>query len=155
MIDPMTVGLALTAAGSAIDAFASVDEGNSKNEAAKLNAGMAIQNAIFSRQQAAEEERKFRVVARKHMGSMRAGLAASGLSSTEGSALDVLSESAATAELDALSIKHAGEMKAAGYMLDAARQQQLGQTASENGYMGAGVSLLGGMTKAYKMKMGV
>ena len=154
MFDPFTIGLILTGVGTAIEAFSSIDEGESKNKAAQMNADMALQNAQFSRQQAAEEERKFRLVARKHMGSMRAGLAASGLT-TEGSALEVLEESAATAELDALTIRHSGEMRAAGYGMEADRQRRLGSMAEENGYMGAGVSVLGGVNKIAKLTLGV
>lgn len=80
-------------------------------KASDYNAQLNLQNAEQFRLQYAENERRLRVKQAKERGAIRAGFGSSGLQIT-GSALDVLAEAAATHELDALTIRHEGEVKA-------------------------------------------
>jgi len=120
-------------------------------QAANYNAQVQQQQATMAIQQAAEEERRARISGKKQIGAQRANISASGLQ-LEGSALDVLEESANNAELDALNIRHGGQMKAwsarAGAQLDTMRAS----SAVEGARIGAVSTLLGAGAAAYKAR---
>lgn len=134
------------AAGAALSAVGSIRGGNAVANAAEYNAQNAEANAQESRQQASEEERRVRVQARKQIGAARANYGASGVT-TEGSALDVLEESAANAELDALTVRHQGEMKARNFEQYANMERFKGREAKVAGYLGAAGSAAQGAGK--------
>lgn len=131
-----------------IDAISGIAQGDSERAAGEYNAQIALDNARLTRQQAAEDERVFRVSSRKDIGAMRSGYAASGVTS-EGSVMDVLEEGAATAELDALKLRHQGESKAKAFEQEAVIARQRGQAAQTRGYLSAAGSLLEGGVKTY------
>lgn len=114
-----------------------LQEGAAKSQAADFNAYTAEENALQSLQQSAEQERQLRVSAYQQIGDARAGYGASGVSSTSGSALDVLQSSAQNAELDALNIKHAGQVKAWSYRTGKAMSVAEGANARMAGNYGA------------------
>ena len=87
-------------------------------QAADYNAQLARQNATLARQQYGEEERRFRERGAKQIGAIRAQLGATNLS-LEGSPMDVIEDTAANLELDALTIRHRGELEALGYESEA------------------------------------
>lgn len=121
--------------------------------AANYNASVKNQQANAAIAQSVEDERRMRINARSQLGGIRAGIGASGITS-EGSALEVLQNSASNAELDALTIRHQGEMKAwayrAGANLDLFQGEQARQKGNfeSAGYLlkglGAGASGMGG-----------
>jgi hypothetical protein len=132
-------------------------EYNNAAQAAEYNAAQAQQNAVVARQQAGASAEQQRMAATKHLGTMRASYGASGVT-MEGSATDVLAESAGLAELDRLNILYGGELKAAGYeqtaALDRNRAAGLRQSASSaksSGWGAAGAALIGGGLQAYGM----
>jgi hypothetical protein len=86
-------------------------------DASDYNAALADTNAAQSIEAAAETERRQRVTAAKQLGEIRARYGASGA----GINYDVLEESVATAELDALTIRHEGALKARAYQQEAAQ----------------------------------
>lgn len=133
----------LPVAMAAVAAIGAVNQGNAAAGAAKYNATMAKANASAARYQAAEEEKRLRVASRKQIGAMRAAYGASGVAMT-GSPLDVLEESAYTAELDALNIRHAGELRALGLNAEAKLQGYYGRAAQVSSGIGAASSLLRG-----------
>lgn len=133
----------LLLAGTATQVYGQMQQAAAMENAASFNRATAIQNAQLATQQAAEEERSYRVLARKQLGDMRASYAASGIT-LDGSAQDILEESAATAEMDALRIKHGGQVKAQGYRNDANLYGMQGRAAREQGYYSAAGTLLGG-----------
>jgi hypothetical protein len=136
----------LAAAGSGMQAAGAIQEGNAQYAASQYNIEVNNQNAQEARQQAAEEERRARVMSRKQIGQSRASIGASGIQ-LEGSPLDVLEESAATAELDALTIRHSGEVKALGFDRDSKLEAFKGKQARQAGYMKAASALISGGTK--------
>lgn len=148
-----TAAMGATVAGGILQAYGQYQEGIAGRQAGEYNAQMAEQNATLSIQQAAEEERKLRVQNRKQIGDMRASYAASGVM-FEGSPLDVLEENAATAELDALQIRHGGQVKAIGYRNDAIMSRFAGDNAYRAGRIGAAATLLNTGTKAGMMATG-
>lgn len=146
MADPVTIAAIAAGAAAASSAVGAIYEGNAKAGAAEYNATVADQNAKLSSQQGAENERRTRVMGRKVLGSIRAGYGASGVT-MEGSATDVYEESAATAELDALTARHSGEVKAYEYENEAKLERFRAQTSRVSGYLGGASSLISGAGK--------
>ena len=68
---------------------------------AQRNAKIAQQNASQKRQEGIEEAREKRIQTAQRIGLQRATMAAGGIDSTQGSALDVLEDTAMIGELDA------------------------------------------------------
>ena len=99
-------------------------------QASAYNAALAQQNAALTYQQAAEAERRYRVQARKDLGEIRARYGASGVT-LDGSAMDVLMESARNAELNALTIRHEGDVKALAFTNEAALHKFTAAAATE------------------------
>lgn len=104
--------------GNQMEAEGKRREANAQANAMSYNAILSEQNAVLAKFQSAEEERRARIMARKQLGDMRASYGASGVT-TAGSPTDVLFESAANAELDAMNIKYEGDMAAIRYQADA------------------------------------
>jgi len=127
MCDLQTIGIVFTA----MQAVGSISAGVSQQRAAQANAA-----AITS--QAAYEERLQREQAARVMGAARAATAASGLVLT-GSALDVIADSAAAAEMDALAIRASGRQRAAVALYE-------GRAALMGGIVGAGSAILSGVS---------
>jgi hypothetical protein len=129
----VTLGDVLLVAGAGTSALGALSQAQSASTAvaynaqiAGINAQMAERNAQAAEQQAtqaiaegeAEAERQ-RLETRRRLGSARAIYGASGVD-VFGSPLDVLSESAAEGELDALILQYQGSRRAQDYLTRAA-----------------------------------
>lgn len=133
----------LLAVGTAVAAYGAIQQGRAAAEAANFNRENALRNARISREQAARDAEAQGRRSRKIIGAMRAGYGASGIT-LEGSPLDVLEESAATAELDRQNIIYRGELRAMGYTDTAALEGMRADSAMESAYYGAGSAILMG-----------
>lgn len=133
--------------GTAISAYGSIREGQAVDAASQYNAQVAENNALQAIDQATEEERRHRILARKQLGAMRAGYGASGIE-VDGSALDVLEDSAATAERDALTIRYGGQVRAQGFRNEARLERFRGSNARTQSYLTAASTVLFGAAKA-------
>jgi hypothetical protein len=142
---PIIMGVSAIAQG-----VGSFMQGSADADAADKNAARLTENARTARQQAAEEERRYRISGQKQLGGIRANYGASGISSSEGSALDVLQESAQNIELDALEIRHQGELKAQGYTEDAATERDRAGTARTGRWLFGASSILKGGADSLK-----
>jgi hypothetical protein len=131
------------AAGTALQVFGAIKEGEAASAAGKYNAATARQNAQAARQEAAIEESQNRMLAFKTIGAARANFAASGLAQT-GSIEDVLADSMSNAELDALLIRYRGEVSARGYNAQANMSEMGASAAKQGAYFGAATTLLRG-----------
>lgn len=138
--------LALAAGGVAMSAIGSIQQGKQAQAAAKFNADMMNRNAAIARQQAAAEEEKQRRLGYMRQGAARAAYGASGVA-IEGSPLDILEQSAAQEELDALNIRYRGAIGAQSAEGQAALSGMRGEAAMQAGYMGAGSAILMGGSK--------
>lgn len=148
---------ALIIASTAMQALGAIQQGNaqaasykSQQAAANYNASIMDQNARIERDQANQREEAQRREARQVLGAQRAAFSQAGVG-LGGSAADVMAQSAANAELDALTLRYEGEMKARGLMASAEGERYQGQVAGMNassartaGYMNAAGSILGG-----------
>jgi|SRR3954469_528725 len=91
-----------------------IQEANLKEAANDFNAKKNEEQAQLTLSQSAEDERRARIQSQQALGDMRANYSASGVT-LEGSPLDALRFSAENAELDALTIRHQGDVKAWAY----------------------------------------
>jgi hypothetical protein len=134
-------------ASTAVSAVGAIQQGKAAQASAKFNADMMSRNAQIARQQAAAEEEKHRRLTYMRQGAARAAYGASGVS-IEGSPLDILEQSAAQEELDALNIRYRGEIGAQSAEGQADLSLMRGESAMSAGYMGAGSSILLGAARA-------
>lgn len=117
-------------------------------QVAQYNRQLALNQSAYARQKAQVEERNLRIRQMKQLGTMRANYGASGVDIDSGSPLDVLEESAAFAELDALNVRHAGEVEATGYENTARLEDFRGGAALSEGKRVARTALLLGAFQA-------
>lgn len=134
--------------GGMLSAYGQMQMGAAGKQAAEYNARIAEQNAVLARQQAAEDERKFRSAMRTHIGDQRAAIGASGIQ-LEGSPMEVLQDTAARAEEDALNIRRQGDLKAYGFQSEAALQRYQGEAGMTGAMFGAAGTLLSAAGNAY------
>lgn len=139
----VTVGQALGVAGTALSAISTLQQGRAQAQANKFNAAVAEQNATAARQKAAFDEQLRREQLERVQAAARAAIGKSG-SDFSGSALDVMAQNAAAAELDALAIRYGGEVRAVGAENQAALDRFQAGQARAGGYFGAGAKLLQG-----------
>ena len=139
----------LSAVGFVVSAVDSIQRGQSAKAAANYNARIAENNAIAARQAAAAEASRERDRAMRLLGAQRAAYGKGGVQMS-GSALDVAGDTAAQAELDALTILYGGEARARASEADAAAQRFQGNAASRASYSQAGSSLLTGGSRIYR-----
>lgn len=155
--------LALTALSSIVGVIGQVGQQNAQAQAASANAAQARYQAQVAAQnqelmghrvadatqrgQVAEENRRRLTV--QQTGQQLAGLAAQG-TDLEGSPTDILGDTAATGELDALTVRSNAAREAYGYKMQGqgyGNQSALETTRAANSsytpnYLGAGASLL-------------
>jgi hypothetical protein len=139
----VTVGQALGAASAALGAIGTFQQGQAQAQASQYNARVAEQNATAARQKAAFDEQLRREQLERVQAAARAAIGKSG-SDFSGSALDLMAQNAAQAELDALAIRYGGEVRAAGQENQAQLDRAQASQARTGGYFGAGAKLLQG-----------
>lgn len=137
---------AITAGGALLGAVGKIKQGEAAAKAGEFNAEIAEQNAADTLVLGAEEERRVRVMARKTIGQARASIGASGIQA-DASALDVLQESAANAEMDAISIRYQTYKKAQTFKNDAALARMGGGAGLSSSLFGAAGSILTGINQ--------
>ena len=131
-------------AATAVKALGAIQQGNAAKGAANYNAGILEQNAANERQQAGAREDAQRRRAAMVLGTQRAAFAQSG-GGMGGSAADVMEQSAINAELDALTLRYEGDLRARGMQAEATSERFAGKQAQRAGYFQAAGSILGGI----------
>ena len=134
---------AISAVGAGIKAVGSVIGGNKAKAAADYNASVSEQNAQQAEISAGLEEYRQRQLARKVIGRARGQVGASGIAAS-GSALDVIADSAAQAEMDAQMIRYRGAVQATNLRNQATSQRMEGSAAQTAGYISAASALTSG-----------
>jgi len=139
-------------AGSVISANAAKQQGkaqqamyNYQAQVAEENAKIASNNAALERQQGIEEARLQRIKAAQAVGSQQTAMAANGVDVTQGTALDVIEDTAAMGELDALQTRFNYERKALAYETEAGNyhnQANLDIIAGQNAYKAGNMNAL-------------
>lgn len=133
--------------GDFISGVGSFVEAETAARAAKYNARLARQNAVWERQSSAEDARQASVQGRKAIGEMKATYGISGVT-LEGSAFDVLQESALAAKQDELNIKTQGERRAVALEQGAVLEEYQGRAAKTLGNIRGYASFAQGGTRA-------
>jgi hypothetical protein len=137
-------------AGTAVSAIGAVQAGNAQNEVAQYNAKIADNNATAERERAAYDAGLIKDERRRVIGSQRAAMAANGLEISTGSPVAVLGDTTGQSEMDVLARLYGGESAATAYGNDATRMRIEGKAAKQAGKIGAGTTLLTGLTSTFK-----
>jgi len=128
--------------GGLVSAGGTIYSAAKQAETAEFNAQLAENTAQQERENAAREEQRYRRQADRFMSTSQSLYSVSGLRLDEGSALDVIMDSAMELELDALAIKAGAEARSLYYQRQAELERRRGETALVSGMIGAGTSLL-------------
>lgn len=153
--------LAVAAISAGVSTVGAIQQSQAQSAQAKYQAAVARNNQIIAQQNADDalkrgdvEEQKQRQKVQLLLGQQRTGFAAQGADLTSGSVLDILGDTAATGELDRLTIRNNAEREARQYMLqgvnfqaDAQLYQMQAKQAQTAGYFDATSSLLGGASQ--------
>lgn len=137
--------------GTAINSYGEAETGIANRNAGNFNAAVDERNATLATQQGDAEALMEARRGEKRLGAMRANYGASGVT-VEGSAMDVLENSASDAKLNEQNIKYNAHLKSIGFsenaILDRYRAHYM-LTASQ--YAASGTLLSGG-AKAYEQR---
>lgn len=136
----MVAAYAAMAIAAAMSATAQVQSSQATASNLKYNAKMAEKNAQT-------QETLIRNRSRKAIATQTVALGGQNTRVSEGSALDLLSESAKNAELDAMAVRYSGESQA-----NSLRAQASGTLTG--GLMGAGAEIMGGLGKLFSLGAG-
>jgi len=141
-----TTGNVLAAAAVLAAAGGQIQAGRAATAQAAFQAKVAEQQAASARQRAVRQEAVFRRDVKRFRGTQRALLAKSGAKVEEGSPLLLQEETAAQAELEALTIRAGGDITSARLRQRAILERMAGRSARTAGFIGAGASLLSGVS---------
>lgn len=147
------MAMAVMAVAAVVSAVGAVRSAQANSAAANFNAQVSERNAVVARQQAAADEARQRSITQRRLGSIRAAYGASGVT-MEGTPLDLLEDSAAQAELDALTIRYKGELAAIGAGDDATLQRARAKSAREEGTWRAASALTSAAGSYYGSQAG-
>lgn len=139
------IGLIVSMVSAIGGAMAAKDAGEAQKAAADYNAKVLEAQAQSEREAAAFEETQQREQAAKMRARQRVAYLASGVDLSEGTPLEVLGQQAGEMEMDALTIRYNGEIKAKQSESQAAIYRMQGAQAKKAGYTNAGSSLLTGV----------
>lgn len=152
----MVATAVISAVGTVASAQASASQASYQAQVARNNQIIANRNADDALKRAAVEEDKVRQRTASVMGQQRARLAGQGSVLDEGSPLDIQMDTAGLGELDALTVRNAGEREAYGFRSQAMNfgaQAGLHDSKASAGmlqaYLSAGGSILGAAGKAF------
>lgn len=155
----------IIAAATSVKALGALQQGRAASaqrqgeaHAYDYNAAVSRNNADVALQQSSAAEEQQRRQARDLEGKAIAAAAESG-AGLDGSNGDVIRQSAVAAELDALTIRYEGQMKARGLMaqaeldsMQAQASRSAAKSAMKGAYLSAGAELLSGAAMAYGVR---
>lgn len=133
-------------AGPALQAMGQLQQAQTAKAVGRYNQQLGERSAGIARDQTAAEITRQQRTARRVQGAARAAYGASGVT-MEGSPLDVLEDNATQAELDTLTLRYRGELRAQGYEQAGSMARFQGDQAARAGQMAAAGTLLGSFGK--------
>lgn len=131
----------LMVAGTAMSVLGQLQQAQTARAVGRYNQQLSERNAAIARDQTAAEIIRQQRTARRVQGAARAAYGASGVT-MEGSPLDVLEDNATQAELDTLTLRYRGELRAQGYEQEGAMARFRGDQQARAGRMAAAGTLL-------------
>jgi hypothetical protein len=136
-------------AAAVIGAYSGIKAGNAAKASGEYQQKVADQNAALSDFKAEEtgklgaiQEERQRAKVRQVIGSQRASLAANGIDLSSGTALDLVGETAAFGEEDALMLRYNAMNEAWGYRTQATNFRNDGSAAASTGQNQASAAYL-------------
>ncbi len=168
MCDPITIMAVTTAAATGVTAFGQIQAGQAASAQASFQAKVAKRNQAIASLAAAdaedrgrEEVRRVALNTRQLIGQQRVGLAGAGQQVGTGSALDIVSDTAALGKLDERIVRANAEreamslrMRADYFGLEARLSRMRGASASRAGFLAAGATALTGAVKVGRLIRG-
>lgn len=152
-ITALVTSVVATALSTTMGVVSSVQQGkaaqaeaNYQAAVARNNAKIAQSNADQKRQEGIEEARMQRIKTLQKVGSQQAAMAANGIDVSSGTALDVIEDTSAMGELDALTTRYNYETKAQAYEHEADNfnnQAALDVFAGKNAYQSGMLNAVG------------
>lgn len=143
-ISAAIIGIVGTVISTTMGVVSSVQSANSQKaqynyqaQVAKKNQQIAQNNADQKRQEGIEEARMQRLKSLQAIGAQQTAMAANGIDVTQGTALDVIEDTSAKGELDALTTRYNYESQALAYEQQAdnfENQSSLDVLAGQNAY---------------------
>ena len=143
-ISALVTSIVATVVSTTMGVVSSVQQGkaaqaqmNYQAEINRRNAAKAQANADDKRQEGIEESRMQRLKTLQKVGAQQAALAANGVDVSEGTALDIIEDTAAMGELDALTTRYNYEKQALAFESQADNfnnQSNLDVFAGQNAY---------------------
>jgi len=155
---PAWVAIAATAASTGLSVYSAVQQGNQQSKIARAQADAASQQAQDALTQGRQQEQNFRMQTSQQKSQKIASMAANGLDTSSGSALNVAGDIASLGETDALRIRDNAYTRANAFGRQSAIYEQSANNLQSSGLLNAGSSLLSGVgsvaTKWYNMSGG-
>lgn len=148
-MDPVTLGL--MGAGVGLSLFGGLQQGFAQGDALDTSAQIARQNAQQAEWAGAFDATRQSIISSKKIAGEQAGYAASGVSQTSGSVLNVLASAHANAELDRQSILHGADVRAIQYENQASMDEISASSARQGAILGAFGTAFKGGAMAYGM----
>lgn len=145
----ITLADAFTAVGAVTGAVGAVSSGVSAQRQMDFQAGILRQQRDSEIAAAADREEDFRRQQARQMASRRALMGATGVEATEGSPLLVSEDLAGEVELQALRLRHGGQVVSDRLEQQARLQQFAGRSAQREGFMRGGALLLSGAGNSF------
>ncbi|EIQ00857.1 hypothetical protein OpiT1DRAFT_05414 [Opitutaceae bacterium TAV1] len=139
---------AAAVAGAGVAAYSSDQQGKSQEALNKYNATLAGQEAATRERDARIQANVQREQNARLMARQRAMLAKSGVVGTTGTPLLVQADQAVQGEMAAMDVERTGNIEAGRYRQQAVLDRMQGKSARRAGLLGAGSSLLGGISQA-------
>jgi len=146
------VGTVATLAGAAVSTASAIQQGKAQEaqykyqaKVAQENADIAQENASRERQQGIEESRLQRLKAAQNVANQSSAMASNGIDITQGTAVNLLDDTAMWGEMDALNTLANSESRARAYEQEAnnfKNQSRLDYFASQNAYKAGQVNAL-------------
>lgn len=134
--------------GTGISAYGQYQQGKAQDAMAKYNAKLSEQQAEQEGVVSAENARRQREMNRRRIGQIRASLAGSGISLTEGSYLDAIGQTSSELELSTLDQINQSRRRQEAYLNQATMQRWQGAQARFAGKLAATSTLFKGLSKA-------
>lgn len=131
----------LMVAGAAMSAIGQLQQAQTARAVGRYNQQLGERSAGIARDQTAAEITRQQRTARRVQGAARAAYGASGVT-MEGSPLDVLEDNATQAEIDTLTLRYRGELRAQGYEQEGSMARFRGNQQARAGRMAAAGTLL-------------
>lgn len=148
-MDPLSIGLALTAISTAVGVAGAVSQGNAAKQAADYNSQVATVNAQNATNEAQYNQDQTRQNLLRAYGAQGAAFGASGTSG--GSSQYVSQDTLVSGETDILQQKYQGQIEANNQLDQAQLANAQASSASDSALFGAAGSFLTGAESGYKV----